>query len=92
MYQYMLNMFAEKVLQNKPWSFDKLFIVSQRYNKDTVLEEYSLNEVALWVQVHNIPMGYMDREIAEEICSKIGKVGSPRVLKTLGVMALLGLE
>ena len=53
---------VERVLQNGPWSFDKHLIVFQRYNKDTVLEDYSLNEATLWVQVHNILMGYMDKE------------------------------
>lgn len=47
---------AERVLQNEPWSFDKHLIVFQRYNKDTVLEDYNVNEASLWVQVHNIFM------------------------------------
>lgn len=53
---------ADRVLQNEPWSFDKHLIVFQRYNKDMILEDYKLNEASLWVQVHNISMGYMDRE------------------------------
>ncbi|XP_075663236.1 uncharacterized protein LOC142632780 [Castanea sativa] len=65
---------AERVLQNEPWSFDKHLIVFQCYNKDTVLEDYNVNEASLWVQVHNIPIGYMDRETTEEICSIVGKV------------------
>lgn len=40
---------AEKVLQNEPRGFDKHLIVFQRYNKDTILEDYSLNEASLWV-------------------------------------------
>ena len=55
---------AKRVLQNEPWSFDKHLIVFQRFNKDKVLEDYSLNEAALWVQVHNISLAYMDRETA----------------------------
>ncbi|XP_050273150.1 uncharacterized protein LOC126716163 [Quercus robur] len=65
---------AERVLQNEPWSFDKHLIVFQRFNKDKVLDDYNLNKAALWVQVHNIPLAYMDRETAEEICSTVGKV------------------
>ena len=64
----------EKVLQNEPSSYDKHIIVFQRYSRDTVLEDYRLTEMALWVQVHNIPLGYMDRVTAEEICSTVGKV------------------
>ena len=55
---------VERVLQNEPWSFDKHLIVLQCYNKDTVLEDYALNEAMFWVQVHNISLGYMDRETA----------------------------
>ena len=65
---------AERVLQNEPWSFDKHLIVLQCYNKDTILENYSLTETAMWVQVHNILLGYMDRKTVEEICSIVGKV------------------
>ena len=43
-----------------------------------------LNEMALWVQVHNIPLGYMDREIAEEICTTVGKVVKIEGLRELG--------
>ena len=28
----------------------------------------------MWVQVHIIPLGYMDKKTAEEICSTVGKV------------------
>lgn len=65
---------ANRVLQNEPWSFDKHLIVFKRYNKDMVLEDYKLNEALLWVQVHNISMGHMDRETTEEIYSTVGKV------------------
>ena len=65
---------VERILQNEPWSFDKHLVVFQRYNKNTVSEDYALNEATFWVQVHNIPLGYMDTDTAEEICSKIGKV------------------
>ena len=73
------------MLHNEPWSYDKHLIMFQRYNRDTVLKDYKLNETALWVQVHNIPLGYMDREIAEEICITVGKV-----VKTEGLRELWG--
>ena len=75
---------AERVLQNEPWSFDKHLIVFQHSNKDTVLKNYSLTEAALWVQVHNIPLGFMDRETAEEICLIVGKVVKSVGSKDLG--------
>ena len=74
----------ERVLQNEPWSYDKHLIVFQRYNRDTILDDYKLNEMALWVQVHNIPLGYMDGEIAEEICSNVGKVVQTKGIRESG--------
>ncbi|XP_065636818.1 UPF0481 protein At3g47200-like [Quercus suber] len=83
---------AERVLQNEPWSFDKHLIVFQRYNKDTTLENYSLNEAALWVQVHNIPLGYMDKETAEEICSTVGLITSLVHLQSDDFLKLIKLD
>ena len=39
-----------------------------------MLQDFSLNETTLWIQVHNIPMSYMNRETVEDICMVAKKV------------------
>ena len=65
---------VDRVLQQEPWSFDKHLIVIQRFCKDTPLKDLKLQESSFWIQVHNIPLSYMDREIVEDICAVAGRV------------------
>ncbi|XP_075665582.1 uncharacterized protein LOC142635281 [Castanea sativa] len=50
----------DKILQNQPWSFDKHLMMLQRYNSDSL--------------VHDIPIRYLTKEVAENICETIGEV------------------
>ena len=62
------------VLLSEPWTFDKHLVVVQKYEKNTSLQDVSFNKTSLWVQVFNIPVRYMTREVAKEICSSVGEV------------------
>ena len=53
---------ANRVLNNESCSFDKHSVVLQRYSTYILLQDFSLNETTLWIQVHNIPMSYMNKE------------------------------
>ena len=62
---------VDTILSNEPWSFDKHLIVLQRYDKDTPIEDLTFNRTSFWVQVHNIPMRFMNQKVAEGICSTV---------------------
>ena len=64
----------EKILSTEPWSFDKHLMVSQSYNKDIDLADMDFNMVTFWVQVHEIPIRFITRNVAEKIYRAIGKV------------------
>lgn len=65
---------ANRVLNNESWNFDKHLVVLQRYSTYILLQDFSLNETTLWIQVHNIPVSYMNRETTEDICMVARKV------------------
>ena len=65
---------VDRVLRQEPWSFDKHLVVLQQFCKDTPLEDLKLQESSFWIQVHNIPLSYMDRETIKEICAVAGRV------------------
>ncbi|MBA0603155.1 hypothetical protein Gorai_003310 [Gossypium raimondii] len=44
------------------------------YSKDKIMEEYDFNHTPFWVRIANIPMEYMDRDMAMEVGSAIGEV------------------
>ena len=65
---------VDRILSTGPWSFDKSLVVLQRYKRHSALEELSFDKVSFWVQVHNIPISYRSRSVAEDICDGIGRV------------------
>ena len=64
----------ERVLMSEPWSFNKHLIIIQRYVKDTPLTVSSFNKTAFWVQMHNMPIRYINVAAAEKICEVLGEV------------------
>ena len=65
-----------RVLSSEPWTFDKHLVVIQRYEKNTPLQDIRFNKTSLWVQVFDIPIRYMSKEVAEDICRSLGEVCS----------------
>ncbi|XP_075663249.1 uncharacterized protein LOC142632800 [Castanea sativa] len=65
---------VEMIMANEPWSFDKHLMVLQRYGKDSIAEELSFNLTHFWVQVHGIPLRYMNPTVAAGLCETVGKV------------------
>ena len=65
---------VDSILSNEPWSFDKHLMVLQRCDKDTPVEDLMFNCTSFWVQVHDIPIRFMNQKVAEGICSTIGTV------------------
>ena len=59
---------------SQPWSFGKHLVVVQRYEKDIPLSSLSFETVMFWVQAHDIPIRYMNMEVAEKNYESIGKV------------------
>ena len=65
---------VDTIMANEPWSFDKHLMVLQRYGKDSIVEELSFNLTQFWVQVHGIPLGFMNPTVAAGICETAGTV------------------
>ena len=65
---------VDSILSNEPWSFDKHHLVLQRYDKDEPIEDLKFNSTTFWVQVHDIPVRFMNLKVAEGICSTMGTV------------------
>ena len=55
-------------------SFDKHLVMLQRYNSDVPVRELIFKTTLFWVQVHDIPIRYMNRRVAEDICKIVGEV------------------
>ena len=65
---------AEKILSLQPWSFDKHLVVLCRYDSAIPISELNFNRVTMWVQVHDIPIPFLNRGVAEDLCNVVGEV------------------
>ena len=63
-----------RIIQSKPWCFDKHLVVLEKFEADVHVRELQFNKATFWVQVHDIPIRFMKREIAENIYDIIGEV------------------
>ena len=66
----------EKIVVAEPWSFDKHLMVLQSYDTETDLTEMEFKWATFWVQIHDIPIRFRSRRVAEKICEAIGKVNA----------------
>lgn len=63
---------VDHILLSEPWSFDKHIMVLSRYNIEAPISEHELTLVPFWVQLHDIPLRFRNRVIAEQICEPVG--------------------
>ena len=62
------------IIQNQPWSFGKHLVVIQRYDSNNPARNLIFNKATFWVQVHDIPLRYMAKQMAECLCDVVGEV------------------
>ena len=61
-------------MEGEPWSFDKHLVMIKRYDYSIPVQDLVFEHVSLWVQVRDIPIKYLSREIAEKLCEAAGVV------------------
>ena len=64
----------ERVLQSEPWCFDKHLVVLQHYDQDISVNDLKFDRATFQIQVYDILIRYMSREVAESICDFVGAV------------------
>ena len=68
---------VERILDNKPWSFDKHLVVMNRYENVSSLQDIKFEKTKIWVQIHGISIKYMTIEATKKIGSVLGEVLVP---------------
>ena len=57
----------KRIMEMCPWSFEKQLILLQDFEGELVPKEIVLKWTPFWVQIYNLPLKSMTREIGMEI-------------------------
>jgi hypothetical protein len=72
LFQFSHELDMEGVLQGGPWSFDNRMLVVGRVQLGVQIENIPLHHVDFWVQVHNLPAGFMAEKVGRALANYIG--------------------
>ncbi|XP_019184789.1 PREDICTED: uncharacterized protein LOC109179748 [Ipomoea nil] len=61
-----------RVLEDGPWVFEQNLVLIKRVEENQSLLDVELNVAEFWVQVHNLPLGFMSARVAEAVGNHIG--------------------
>jgi hypothetical protein len=64
----------ERILFSEPWSYDKYVVAFRNVVEDVEIEKMVFDQVAFWVQIHNLPILSLKKEVAEGLGCGIGEV------------------
>lgn len=62
-----------RILNGGPWSFDNYMLVLTSMQIGDVPLEIPLNHITMWVQVHDLPIGFMSQIVAQHLGNFIGQ-------------------
>ena len=63
-----------RVLEGEPWTFDKHMVVLQEFDGTKEVRDMNFELASFWVQVHDLPLRFRNRKVAEQLCEAIGTV------------------
>lgn len=64
----------EQIWVGRPWLFDMQLLVLQKYDGMKSPIDMMFNEEGFWVQMHNLPLGCMTRDMGKSTRASVGVV------------------
>lgn len=64
----------DHVLHQGPWNIEGCLLVLKEWNLGDTLNEISFTSVAIWIQVHGLPLGSITKEIVVSAGHRVGEV------------------
>lgn len=63
---------VQKIVEGGPWSFEQGMLVYKQIEGDEDPKTVTLNEIDIWVQVYDVPKGFVSEPILQSIANTIG--------------------
>ena len=64
----------DRVLIGRPWSFERCLLLVTLLEGDVQPSKLEMNLVPFWVQIHDLPLLYMNREVGEGVGGILGSI------------------
>jgi len=64
----------QKVLAGRPWSYDRTLLILNEFDGKISPSQMDFSSSPIWVQVHDMPLGCMNRGVGSQIESSLGEV------------------
>ena len=64
----------KKVMEMRPWSYEKLLVLMKEFEGELVSKEISFKWSPFWIQIYNLSLKRMNSETGYDIGAKIGEV------------------
>ena len=61
-------------MASEPWSFERHLVVLHKLENAVPVHEMAFNIVFLWVQVHDISVSFLNKQVAKKLCEAVGVV------------------
>ena len=62
-----------RIQESGPWAYDNHPLIFERVAQGDNLDKVDLNELAMWIQLHDLPVGWWSDSIARKIGSRLGE-------------------
>lgn len=72
-FQFYHEIDIKRVIDGSPWYFNQKALIISRMIPDANPRSIPLDTVDLWVQVHDLPIGFMDSAVLRAVGDHIGK-------------------
>jgi hypothetical protein len=63
-----------RVLEGRPWSYDRTLLILNVFDSKIPPSQMVFDSSPIWIQIHDMPMGCMNRAVARKIGESLGRV------------------
>lgn len=73
LFQFYHEIDIKRVIDGSPWTFNRKVLLITRLQEGVNPRCVSINNLDLWVQIHDLQPGFMSEKVNEEIGNQVGK-------------------
>lgn len=72
-FQFYHEVDITRVIEGSPWTFGRFQLVFERLKSGNDPRSIPINNLDIWVQLHNMSPGFMSQRVVQDIGNYIGK-------------------